>query len=186
MISFILGVLTTLIVMQYLKPRPVVVYKEDALDRLGYEAMSSQFSTTLDEVRYAWDVEKLWVEFESLEAVEWKIPKSFQDEWYWGQSHPSDHIERCLEADLNYPILVWDDAIIDGTHRTVKALAQGKKTIKARVIINMPPPDEQTDLKPDESGKGIPWTNGDMVKLVQAFTEYEELKSYDFRHPLDP
>ena len=82
MISFILGVLTTLIAMlYYFRPQPVVLYREDAIEKLGYEDMSSQFSTVLDEVRYAWNVEKLWVEFESLEAVEWEIPKSFLEEW---------------------------------------------------------------------------------------------------------
>ena len=132
MISFILGVFTTLITIQYLKPRPVVVYKEDAIEKLGYEDMSSQFSTNIDGIRYAWDVEKLWAKFDTLDAIDWEIPESFKDEWSWGQSHPSEHIERCLEAELSYPILIWDGRIIDGTHRTVKALAQSKKTIKAK------------------------------------------------------
>ncbi len=186
MILFILGAISTLIALQLLKPRPVVVYRDDALEKLGYEDMSSKFSTVLDEVRYAWDVEKLWVEFESLDPIEWEIPESFKEEWYWGQDHPSNHIERCLKADLNYPILVWDEAIIDGCHRTVKALSQGRKTISAKIIVNIPTPDEQTDLDPTESSKGVHWTNQDMVRLVQAIKEYEEMKEYDFRHPLDP
>ena len=49
MISFILGVLTTLIAMlYYFRPQPVVLYREDAIEKLGYEDMSSQFSTVLD------------------------------------------------------------------------------------------------------------------------------------------
>jgi hypothetical protein len=186
MISFILGILTTLIAQQLLKPKAMVVYGNEALEFLGYDSMSSQFSFVVDDVRCAWDVEKLWVKFETLEPVEWEIPESFKDDWNWGQSHPSDHIERCLNANLDYPILVWEDDIIDGCHRTIKALAQGQKTIKARVIIDLPPPDEKTEPKSDESNTDITWTNRDMVLLVQAIREYEEMKEYDFRHPLDP
>jgi hypothetical protein len=167
-------------------PTPVMIYGDNALDFIGYgEDMGQQFSTVIEDVRYAWDIEKLWVEVESLDPVDWEIPTSFQKDWNWGQSHPSEHIERCLEANLSYPILIWDGEVIDGTHRTIKALAQSKKTIKAKIITNIPPPDEQTELDSMESSKGISWTHGDMVKITMSILEYEMLKEYNFRHPID-
>lgn len=186
MITYVLGIISTLMWQLLSKPKPVVVYGIEALEMLGHDVMSSQYSTVIDDVRYAWDVQKLWLEFESLEPVDWKIPESFKEDWSWGQTHPSDHIERCLNADLSYPILVWEDDIIDGSHRTIKALAQGQKTIRARVITELPPPDEETDPDPIESNKGIYWTHRDMVRLIQAVKEYEEMKIYHFQHPLDP
>lgn len=186
MISYLLGIISVFLFRYIVAPKPVVVYGNEALEFIrGDDMSSSQFSMCVDDVRLAWNVEKLWVEFESLEPVEWKIPDSFKEEWNWGQSHPSNHLERCLNADLSYPILVWDDTIIDGCHRTIKALAKNQKTIKARVIINMPPPDEETELDPVEDSTDIPWTNGDMVQIVQAVMEYEMMKEYEYRHPLD-
>ena len=52
-----------------------------------------------------------------------------------------DHIERCLSADLSYPIIVWDGRILDGCHRAIKTLAKGRSEIKAKVIRDIPPPD---------------------------------------------
>lgn len=169
----------------FLIPRPVRVYCDSVLDIIGYEEEMRSFSTNIDGIRYAWDVEKLWAKFDTLDAIEWEIPESFKDEWSWGQSHPSEHIERCLEADLSYPILIWDGEIIDGTHRTIKALAQNKTTIKAKIITNIPTPDEETNLEPIESNKGISWTHGDMVRITMSIMEYEMMKEYKFRHPID-
>ena len=189
MFSFLLGVLSSLLVREIFKPRPVVMYNNHAVElfdlKIGHDEDMRTFSTTIEGVRWAWGVERLWLEFESLEPVDWEIPQSFNKDWSWGQSHPSEHLERCLKADLSFPILVWDNMIIDGTHRTIKALAQGQKTIKAKVIRNIPPPDEQTDLDPVESNKDVHWTNEDMIRIVEAYMEYEVIKDYDFNHPLD-
>lgn len=186
MISYLLGIISVYAYKFLTMPKPIVVYGDEALDIIGYEEdMGQQFSKVIGDVRYAWDIEKLWVEVESLDPVEWEIPESFKEDWYWGQSHPSEHIERCLEADLTYPILIWDGEIIDGTHRTVKALAQNKKTIMAKIITNIPPPDEETDLHPNESSKGVSWKHGDMTQIIASIMEYEMMKEYKFRHPID-
>ncbi|MCZ4330764.1 hypothetical protein [Castellaniella denitrificans] len=43
------------------------------------------------------------------------------------------HLRRVMKADLSFPILLsWTGSIIDGRHRIVKALMQGKRTIKVR------------------------------------------------------
>lgn len=133
------------------------------------DTMSSWYSTDNGEVRKAWEVERLWVCFETTAPVDWIIPDSFKESWNWGQEHPADHIDRCLQADLSYPILVWEGIIVDGTHRAIKALALGRKSIPARVISIMPEPDEITTPEPHESNDGIHWTHGDMIKLTKAF-----------------
>lgn len=48
------------------------------------------------------------------------------------------HMKAVLNADLSYPIILDEDGIImDGRHRIMKALLEGKKTIKAvRFDIN--------------------------------------------------
>jgi hypothetical protein len=186
MFSFLLGIISVYAYNFLVVPKPVIVYGDSVLDIIGYEEdMGQQFSTVVGDIRYAWDIEKIWLEVESLEPIEWEIPNSFKEDWYWGQSHPSEHIERCLEADLSYPILIWDGEIIDGTHRTIKALAQNKTTIKAKIITNIPTPDEETNLEPIESNKGISWTHGDMVRITMSIMEYEMMKEYKFRHPID-
>ena len=186
MFSFLLGIISVYAYNFLVAPKPVIVYGDSGLDIIGYEEdMGQQFSTVVGDIRYAWDIEKIWLEVESLEPIEWEIPNSFKEDWYWGQSHPSEHIERCLEADLSYPILIWDGEIIDGTHRTIKALAQNKTTIKAKIITNIPTPDEETNLEPIESNKGISWTHGDMVRITMSIMEYEMMKEYKFRHPID-
>lgn len=45
------------------------------------------------------------------------------------------HCKRVHRADLSHPIiLAWDGAVADGRHRIIKALMQGKATIKAKRI----------------------------------------------------
>jgi hypothetical protein len=185
MISYFLGIISVYLCRYLLTPQPIVIYGNEALEFIGYEDMGHQYSTIIDDARYSWDVDKLWIEFESIEPIDWTIPDSFKEEWCWGQSHPSDHIERCLKADLSYPILVWNNTIIDGCHRTIKALAENKKTIKAKVIKDMPSPSSIGELDPVESNDNVHWNYGDMVRIVQAISEYEMMKEYDYRHPLD-
>ena len=135
--------------------------------------MKHSFSTVKDGTRYVWDIDKLWLESESLDSIDWDIPSSFKDEWWWGKSHPSEHIERCLKADLSYPILVWDGSIIDGCHRTVMALVNGESSIKAKVIVEIPDPDDETDLVEEESNEGVYWTHEDMLKIIKAVRSYD-------------
>jgi len=51
------------------------------------------------------------------------------------------HMQRVLNADLNYPIIMDENgSIMDGRHRIMKALHEGKETIKAvRFNINPEP-----------------------------------------------
>lgn len=51
------------------------------------------------------------------------------------------HVKRVIAADLSKPIILdWNGAIADGRHRLIKALVEGKKTIKAvRITWKMTP-----------------------------------------------
>lgn len=54
------------------------------------------------------------------------------------------HVKKCMEADLSHPILLdWHGGIADGRHRVLKALATGKRTIKARRMTWKPEPDRK-------------------------------------------
>lgn len=51
------------------------------------------------------------------------------------------HVRKCMDADLDCPILLdWHGDIADGRHRLIKALATGKRTLKARRITWKPEP----------------------------------------------
>lgn len=42
------------------------------------------------------------------------------------------HVRKCMDADLTKPIILdWDGGIADGRHRVIKAIVEGKRTIKA-------------------------------------------------------
>jgi len=104
--------------------------------------MSQTFSISSNFKTRHWSVEKLWEATKNLPSIDWEIPQWFTDQWTWGDDDIQEHVERCINADLNYPILVWNGRIVDGCHRVIKALALGNKSIKARIIKVMPEPDE--------------------------------------------
>lgn len=51
------------------------------------------------------------------------------------------HCRRVKDADLDEPVLLdWNGVIADGRHRVIKALVEGKRTIKARRLPWKPDP----------------------------------------------
>lgn len=56
------------------------------------------------------------------------------------------HVKKCMDADLDCPILLdWHGDIADGRHRLIKAIAKGKRTLKARRITWRPEPDRPAE-----------------------------------------
>ncbi|QQP96532.1 hypothetical protein [Lysobacter enzymogenes] len=56
------------------------------------------------------------------------------------------HVKKCMEADLDCPILLdWHGGIADGRHRVLKAIATGRRTIKARRMTWRPEPDRKAE-----------------------------------------
>ena len=54
----------------------------------------------------------------------------------------AEHIKRTNETNLDYPVIMDADGfIMDGWHRVVKALVEGRETIKAVRFEETPPPD---------------------------------------------
>ena len=61
-----------------------------------------------------------------------------------------DHLLLIDAADLSYPIiLAADGSVMDGRHRVVKALREGRSTIDAVQFAEDPPPD-YVGREPDE------------------------------------
>lgn len=58
----------------------------------------------------------------------------------------ASHFKRVQSANLEYPVILDDYGYIaDGWYRIVKALVEGKRTIKAIRIQDMPEPDSIND-----------------------------------------
>ena len=56
------------------------------------------------------------------------------------------HCKKVRDADLSKPIIIaWDGCIADGRHRIIKAIIQGKRTIKAVRMTWKPLPCGRTD-----------------------------------------
>lgn len=67
------------------------------------------------------------------------VIKSVQFLW----PHNADtHFERIKLADLQYPILMHQDRVIDGMHRIVKAYLLGIKQLPTRHLKCMPGPEK--------------------------------------------
>lgn len=57
------------------------------------------------------------------------------------------HVRKCMDADLSHPILLdWNGDIADGRHRVLRALADGKRTIKARRMTWRPEPCRKAEV----------------------------------------
>lgn len=55
--------------------------------------------------------------------------------------HLAWHVKKVMRANLDIPILLdWNGCIADGRHRVIKAIAQGKRTIKAKRMTWKPEP----------------------------------------------
>ena len=126
-----------------------------------------------------WDVSKLIELSGKKEATDWEIPSDFLEGWSWGDSHLSDHILRCLKADMSCPVLVCDGLVVDGCHRICRTISLGHRIIKAVDLTDcMPPPDWREEVEEIQDSK---WVFGDMVKVLSSFDRVQE----DYRHPID-
>ena len=111
-----------------------------------------------------WDVSSIWAAAENLPTV--KIPISMVSDAVMEASKAwkKDDWDRVKEADLSYPPIVSSELtqfnidpykvvqsylIIDGYHRTMKAIKAGQKELEVKMISVMPPP---------KTTKGKPFT----------------------------
>ena len=103
--------------------------------------INSTFSLILEGYEYKWKVLNLISSTKKINPILWRIPDSFLEDWTWDNDKIEEHIDRCISADLSCPIIVWDDRILDGCHRVIKTIAEGRQEIKAKIIRDIPPPD---------------------------------------------
>jgi len=80
---------------------------------------------------------------------------------------------------------VHEGKIVDGCHRVVKALAQGETHILAKVLTDLPDPDEEGLGIEGDPTQDVVWEYRDMVEVTRAFLEYQKRQEYAFRHPID-
>ncbi len=51
-----------------------------------------------------------------------------------------NEMNRVMEADISYPILIYRGFVMDGKHRLAKSLFLNKKTIKVKILKELPIP----------------------------------------------
>ena len=113
--------------------------------------MNRTSSHTYSDGENTWQVSDLWDAAEGVEPVE--LPLSdvadidqLLDSHCWSAGAMTvreilEHGDRVRDADLSYPIILTPDGSIgDGCHRLVKALREGRTTIRAIRLTAMPEP----------------------------------------------
>ncbi len=105
----------------------------------------------------SWDVDRLVRLTSHLpqKKVSLKEIRELDEEWFGEDQQPTwramvEHIKLIDEADLSFPIILSaSGAVMDGMHRSVKALLEGREWIDAVQFAQDPEPDH-VGLGPDE------------------------------------
>ena len=106
----------------------------------------------------AWDIERLIDMTASLAAEEvpltaiWEVDTVY---WFDKTQQPTvravlEHVRLIEEVDLSYPIILGPDGrVMDGMHRIARAILEGRQTITAVSLPELPDPDFW-NCRPDE------------------------------------
>ncbi len=96
-----------------------------------------------------WRIETLWdaatglaAHDVSIDSIPWRNDGCYilGDPPTWGAF--ADHCRRTLDADLVHPIILGPTGdVVDGMHRIVRAVLDGRTTIAAVRLDEMPTPD---------------------------------------------
>jgi hypothetical protein len=108
--------------------------------------------------RDAWDIHRLIelsanfpvidVEVSSIAAID--TPYWFDEDERPTVRKIADHVRLVEEVDVEYPIILGPDGqVMDGMHRVVRALLEGRPTIRAVQFAELPEPDYR-NCRPDE------------------------------------
>lgn len=108
----------------------------------------------------AWDVDRLIEQSRGLPVKQVPVDSIWElDTPYWAQLTVRDvaeHVRLVQEVDLSYPIILGvDGRVMDGMHRVVRAVLEGRPTISAVQFEVHPPPDFQ-NCEPSE----LPYSEG--------------------------
>ena len=106
----------------------------------------------------AWDVDRLIDMSASIAAEEvpvtavWEVDTVY---WFDETQQPTvrkvlEHVRLLEEVDLSYPIILGPDGrVMDGMHRVARAILEGRDTIPAVRLPELPDPDFR-NCRPDE------------------------------------
>ena len=90
----------------------------------------------------SWGVARLIADTKHLKPFDAPLASLDLSREIWQGNNMMDlafHCKKVAKADLSKPIIIaWDGSIADGRHRIIKALVEGKRTIKA-VRMNWKP-----------------------------------------------
>ena len=95
----------------------------------------------------AWDVDHLVEMSRDLPVKQVPLSSIWElDTAYWSQTmtvrEVADHVRLVQSVDLSYPIILGEDGrVMDGMHRVVRALLEGRETIAAIRFDVQPEPD---------------------------------------------
>jgi hypothetical protein len=96
-----------------------------------------------------YSIAKLIDDAKDLPVFEIPVASLSLSDQIWPGSNILDlafHVKKCMDADLDCPILFdWHGDIADGRHRLIKAIATGRRTLKARRITWKPDPCRMAD-----------------------------------------
>ena len=96
-----------------------------------------------------YSVARLVDEAKNLDIFELPIAGIDLDHQIWNGFNMFDlafHCKKVFEADLSKPIILdWNGGIADGRHRVIKAIINGKRTIKAKRITWKIEPDKKDE-----------------------------------------
>lgn len=99
-----------------------------------------------DDVGNVWSVTRLIEHSKGLTVFEMPLAGIYIGSKVFPESRTAraiaEHVKRVQETDLRYPILLDPDGfIMDGWHRVIKCLVEGRKTIQAVRFEKLPPCD---------------------------------------------
>jgi hypothetical protein len=106
----------------------------------------------------AWDVDRLIELAAQLPVEEVRLedlPEIDSVYWFDQSEHPTvrkvvEHFRLFQDVNPSYPIILGpDNRVMDGMHRIAKALLEGKTTIRAVRLRELPDPDYR-GCRPDE------------------------------------
>ena len=93
-----------------------------------------------------WSVARLIDDTKDLKPFDCPLASLNLSDVIWVDCNIQDlalHCNQVIEADLDYPIILsWDGSIAEGRHRIIKAIIEGKRTIKAVRMTWRPTPCE--------------------------------------------
>ena len=117
----------------------------------GIPLMGHLCSLKRNGVKFYWQVDKLIVASSKLPVQEMELsqllPRIANGSWYGPAQKPTigsiiEHIQRAIEADLTYPIiLAADGKIMDGSHRLIGASIKGINKVAVVQFQTDPAPD---------------------------------------------